>query len=42
MLTELSDVEETGDGVYTGTLDPESEAMQGLTGELGGTDAAAM
>jgi hypothetical protein len=42
MLTELTDVEETGDGVYTGTLDPESEAMQGLAGEIAGADAAAM
>lgn len=37
LLTELSDVEETGDGVYTGTLSEESEFMQSI---LGSADAA--
>ncbi|WP_026923011.1 hypothetical protein [Glycomyces arizonensis] len=36
MLTDLADVEETGDGVYTGTLSPDSEAMQSLLGATGG------
>jgi hypothetical protein len=43
ILTELADVEETGDGVYTGTLSGDSEAMSALSGSaMGGTDAAAM
>ncbi|MCH7231814.1 hypothetical protein L0U85_13265 [Glycomyces sp. L485] len=36
MLGELSDVEEVGDGVYTGTLNSDSEAMQSLMGATGG------
>ncbi|MDN3239331.1 hypothetical protein [Glycomyces tritici] len=43
ILTELADVEETGDGVYTGTLSGDSEAMSALSGSaMGGADAAAM
>ncbi|MFG3341519.1 hypothetical protein [Glycomyces sp. NPDC048151] len=41
ILTELTDVEETGDGVYTGTLSGDSEAMSALSGTTG-ADAAAM
>lgn len=41
ILTELTDVEETGDGVYTGTLSGDSEAMSALSGSTG-ADAAAM
>lgn len=36
VLTDLSDVEETADGVYTGTLDPESEAMRTMLQATGG------
>src|SRR5690606_11591229 len=36
MLTDLSDVEETEEGVYTGTLDPESEAMRTMLQATGG------
>ncbi|GAB3231718.1 hypothetical protein GCM10027447_27030 [Glycomyces halotolerans] len=36
MITDLSDVEETGDGVYTGTLSADSEAMGDLLGATGG------
>jgi hypothetical protein len=36
MLTDLSDVEETGAGVYTGTLDPDSEAMRTVLQATGG------
>jgi hypothetical protein len=41
VLTELTDVEETGDGVYTGTLNADSEALSALAGSgLGmGSDA---
>ncbi|MEU5152742.1 hypothetical protein [Glycomyces sp. NPDC021274] len=43
ILTELADVKETGDGVYTGTLSGDSEAMSALSGSaMGGADAAAM
>lgn len=43
ILTELTDVEETGDGVYTGTLSADSEAMSALSGSsLAGSDASAM
>lgn len=48
ILTGLTDVKETGDGVYTGTLSADSEALAGLSGAgLGagsdaGSDAAAM
>lgn len=44
ILTELADVEETGDGVFTGTLNPDSEAMSALSGSpLGaGADAGAL
>jgi hypothetical protein len=37
MLGDLSDVEETGDGVYTGTLNPDSTALQSLLGATGGS-----
>lgn len=41
ILTELTDVKETGDGVYTGTLNGDSEAVSALAGSgLGmGSDA---
>lgn len=35
LLTELTDVEETGDGVYTGTLSADSEYMEGILGATG-------
>ncbi|WP_114149484.1 hypothetical protein [Glycomyces xiaoerkulensis] len=35
MLEELGDVEETGDGVYTGTLSADSEAMETMMGATG-------
>lgn len=38
LLTELTDVEETGDGVYTGTLTGDSEAMQQMMGTAAGGD----
>ncbi|GAB4002372.1 hypothetical protein GCM10029992_40370 [Glycomyces albus] len=37
MLNELTDVEEVEDGVYTGTLEPDSEAMRTLMNSTGGT-----
>ncbi|GAB3659628.1 hypothetical protein [Glycomyces tarimensis] len=40
LLTELSDVEETADGVYTGTLSADSEAMQSMLGATGGASSA--
>lgn len=39
MLTELSDVEETGDNTYSGTLSADSESMSALAG-ASGADAA--
>ncbi len=36
MLNDLTDVEETGDGVYTGTLSPDSESMGALLDATGG------
>lgn len=36
MLTDLADVEETEDGVYTGTLSPDSASTQSLLGATGG------
>lgn len=43
VLTELTDVEETGEGVYTGTLSADSEAMSALSGSgLAGSEASAM
>lgn len=43
LLTELTDVRETGDGVYTGTLAPDSEVMRQLMGTaaVGGDPAMA-
>jgi hypothetical protein len=35
VLTELTDVQETGEGTYTGTLTAESEAMTALSGASG-------
>lgn len=40
LLTEINDVEETGDGVYTGTLSPESEIMNSLPGTADATGGA--
>lgn len=37
MLNELTDVEEVEDGVYTGTLEADSEAMRTLMNSTGGT-----
>jgi len=39
VVSALTDVEETAAGVYTGTLDPESEIMQELVGTTAGTEA---
>lgn len=36
LLTELTDVQETGDGVYTGTLTGDSEVMQQMMGATAG------
>ncbi|WP_205325739.1 hypothetical protein [Glycomyces sp. YM15] len=42
MLSELENVEETGDNTFTGTLSADSEAMSALSGSaMGGADAAA-
>lgn len=41
MLNELTDVEEVEDGVYTGFLEPDSEAMRTLMDSTGGTANAA-
>lgn len=40
VLTELTDVEESGDGTYTGTLNADSEAMSALSGASGAEAAA--
>lgn len=42
MLSELSDVEETGDGVYTGKLTGDSAALQTFANSASGGDAAAL
>ncbi|HEX2144599.1 MAG TPA: hypothetical protein VHG10_08840 [Glycomyces sp.] len=43
ILTELSDVEEASEGVYTGTLSADSEAMSALSGSgLGASGASAI
>ena len=39
IVSALTDVEETSEGVFTGTLDPESEIMQDLVGTAAGTGA---
>jgi hypothetical protein len=41
IVSALTDVEETAEGVYTGTLDPESEVMQQLMGATAGAGAEA-
>lgn len=41
MLTELENVEETGDNTYTGTLSADSEAMSALSGSGIGADSDA-
>lgn len=41
MLTELENVEETGDNTFTGTLSADSEALSALSGSAG-SDAAGM
>jgi hypothetical protein len=41
ILTELENVEETGDNTFTGTLSADSESMSALS-DASGTDAAAM
>lgn len=41
LLDELTDVKETGDGVYTGTLSPDSEYMEQVVGATGPTGAEA-
>jgi hypothetical protein len=40
VLTELTDVEETAEGTFTGTLDADSEAMQSLSGASGAEASA--
>jgi hypothetical protein len=42
MLSELENVEETGDNTFTGTLSADSEAMSALSGSTGADAAAAI
>ena len=42
LLTEMTDVEETGNGVYTGTLNGQSELMESVLGATGDPAAAAL